>query len=437
MADWKKIAKGLGLVAAVVCVGAGWRAWATFDTSRSAGADNQVRLADFKATDQAMVTRGQYVMRLADCAACHQDNFAGGYKIDTPFGALATSNITPDVDTGIGKMTERGFFNALRQGIGSHGLLYPAMPYTAYTRLSDGDMHDLWAYISTIKPVNKAIDENAGMKFPYNIRLAMAGWDLLFFDNQPFVAQAEQSAQWNRGRYLTEGPAHCGTCHTPRNALGGEVSGKALTGGQLGVWYAPDITTNAHTGIGSWSVDNLANYLKSGSDDVAVAAGPMAEAVEHSFQHYTPADLQAIGQYLKSLPASDGVARPPMAQDSPALKGAALTYEVNCSACHGLKGEGIKGMVTAFAGNRRILDDNPTNLIHAVLLGARAPHTAERQTAAGMPSFAWKMNDQEVTDILNYVRNSWGNGALAIKPEQVQRLRATGGARAKLATPAG
>lgn len=425
----------LGLAACVSVVGAGWLTWKTFDTSRSDVADDHVRLADFRSTDTAAITRGEYVMRLSDCAACHKGNFAGGYVIDTPFGSLTTSNITPDVDTGIGKMTERDFFNAVRQGIGSHGLLYPAMPYTAYSKLVDQDMHDLWAYISTIKPVKKEIDENSGMNFPYNIRLAMAGWDILFFDNAPFQADAAQPAEWNRGKYLTDGPAHCGTCHTPRNLLGGERNAYYLQGGRLGAWYAPDITPNPHTGIGNWSTEQLAAYLKTGSDGIAVAAGPMAEAVEHSFQHYRMDDLRAIGAYLKSLNRSHGKAPAPMQTDSSRMQAAALTYEINCSACHGLQGEGINGMVTAFSGNSRMLTDDPTNLIHAMLMGARAPHTETLQTAAGMPSFAWKMNDQQIADILNYVRNSWGNGAGVVTAKEVAILRYELGARNKLATP--
>ncbi|MCS4063775.1 cytochrome c [Pseudomonas putida] len=435
MKNWKKIATGTALVAGLAAVGVAWIAVKTFDTSRSAVADDTVPLAQFRSTDQAAIVRGEYVMRLGDCAACHKADFAGGYKIDTPFGSLLTSNITPDTQTGIGAMTERDFFNAVRQGIGSHGLLYPAMPYTAYTKLNDRDMHDLWSYLSTIAPVNKPIDENAGMHFPYNVRLAMAGWDMLFFDNTPFIADVTQGKDWNRGKYLTDGPAHCGTCHTPRNLLGGERSSAYLQGGRLGAWYAPDITPNPLTGIGHWSVDTLTTYLKTGSDDIAVAAGPMAEAVEHSFQYYKVNDLDAIGSYLKSLPASPAQPGQPMTPNAQRMKAAALTYEVNCSACHGLEGEGIKGMVTAFAGNRRMLTDDPTNLLHAMLMGARAPHTEARQTAAGMPSFAWKMNDQQVAEILNYVRNSWGNAAVEVRPEQVAELRGELGAHQKLAVP--
>lgn len=273
------------------------------------------------------------------------------------------------------------------------------------------------------------------MNFLYNIRLAIAGWDMLFFDNTQYITEVTQSEDWNRGKYLTDGPAHCGTCHTPRNLLGGERTDDYMQGALLGTWYAPDITPNPHTGIGNWSVDRLTTYLQTGSDGFAVAAGPMAEAVEHSFQYYSTPDLQAIGTYLKSLAASDHKPGKPMIMSEAASANAALGYEVNCYACHGLEGEGIEGMVTAFAGNHRMLSDDPTNLIHAMLMGTRAPHTEARQAAAGMPSFARKMSDQEVADILNYVRNSWGNGAPAVTANQVAEMRAALGAREKLSAP--
>lgn len=430
----KKLAYSAAVAAVLVALGGSYRLWTVLESSRSTVADNKVKLADFKSNDDAAIKRGEYVMRLADCAACHNASFNGGYKIDTPFGALETSNITPDRKTGIGEMTERDFFNAVRQGRGSHGFLYPAMPYTAYTQMSDQDMHDLWAFFSTVKPVEHEVDENAGMHFPYNIRLAMMGWNLLFFDNSGFKASTSQDDEWNRGKYLVDGPAHCSVCHTARNALGGEISSAYLQGGSLGTWYAPDITPNPHAGIGDWSDQQIADYLKTGSNGSSVAAGPMAEAVEHSMQYFNKDDLQAIATYLRALPASSTPAAQPFKMEPATEKNAALSYEVNCSACHGLKGEGIEGMVPAFAGNGAMQND-PTNMIHAMLMGARAPHTEERQTAAGMPSFAWKMDDQQIADVLNYVRNGWGNKGNEVTSEDVAKLRKETGAQDKLKTP--
>ncbi len=435
MANWKKLGAGLGVVVVIAAIGTGAWIWNTFDTSRSDVADDTVQLSQVKITDKDAIKRGEYVMHMGDCVACHTrgyGKFAGGYKIGTPFGVITSSNITPDPETGIGKMTEREFFNALRQGIGSHGLLYPAMPYPAYVNFSDKDLHDLWAYMSTVKPIKNKVDETAGMMFPFNIRLAMAGWDMLFFKNHGLQEDKTQNAEWNRGKYLVEGPGHCTTCHSPRNLLGGFKSGKYLYGANVGDWSAPDITGNMKTGAGWMKHQDLVEYLKTGSTHDTVASGPMAEAIEYSFQHLTDDDLNAIATYIKSIPASTNTpsAPAPMA-DADSAK-AALSYEVNCSACHGVKGEGIKGMVPALAGNHRITANDPTNLLHAVLKGARAAHTADKQTAAGMPSFAWKMNDKEVANLLTYIRNTWGNGASKITPEEVAAMRAQLGARSKM-----
>jgi len=435
MAKAKKITYTLAALAVVAAIGVSGRLWMVMDSSRSHVADDKVALADFHSSDSEAIKRGEYVMRLADCAACHNADFSGGYNIDTPFGRLQTSNITPDRATGIGNMTERDFFNAVRQGRGQHGFLYPAMPYTAYTQMSDDDMHDLWAYFSAQQPVNKDIDENAGMHFPYNIRLAMAGWNLLFFDNRAFQPQVSNNDAWNRGKYLVDGPAHCSVCHTARNALGGEIGSAYLQGGNLGSWYAPDITPNPHAGIGSWDDAQIAEYLKTGSNGSSVAAGPMAEAVEHSTQYFKEEDLQAIARYLRSLPASSTPKAAGFVMDKARTASAALRYEVDCSACHGLAGEGITGMVPAFAGNHAMQND-PANMIHALLDGARAPYTATRPTAAGMPAFSWKLNDQEMADVLNYVRNSWGNQAAEVKASDVAALRNITGAGDKITVPA-
>lgn len=421
MANWKKIGAGAGAIAAVAAIGAGTLAYETLETSRSDVADDNVTLATFEAVPEA-AERGEYVMRMGDCAACHtrgQGEMAGGYEIETPFGKLVSSNITPDTETGIGNMTERDFFNALRQGIGQHGLLYPAMPYTAYAKLTDADMHDLWAYMSTVEPVQNDIDENAGMPFPFNIRLAMAGWDMLFFKNEGFDGDPVA----DRGRYIVDGAGHCSACHSPRNILGAEQGGAYLHGANVDGWHAPDITSNAAMGVGGTSAEDLARYLGTGTDGVAVASGPMAEAVQHSLQYLTVDDRLAMANYLLSVEDS-GAERTAPAKMADAAE---LAYEVNCSACHGLNGEGIVNAVPAFKGNNALLAD-PSSLIHVMLSGARAPYTEGARTAAGMPSFAWKMDDAQIASVLDYVRNSWGNQAEAIAPAKVGQMRETLGA---------
>ncbi len=437
MANWKKIAGAVGVVGIIAVAGAGYWAYGSLNTNRSAAADDTVALADFKSTDQDAIKRGEYVMRTGDCMACHTEHgktpFAGGYGFNTPFGTLLSSNITPDAETGIGKMTERDFFNAVRHGQGSKGFLYPAMTYTAYAKLTDQDMHDLWAYMSTIKPASNAVDENAGMPFPFNIRLAMAGWNMLFFDNGGFVADPAQSEAWNRGKYIVEGGGHCAACHSPRNVLGAEMASKYLEGGNLGEWFAPNITGNPHSGLGELSQESIVEYLKTGSNHLSIASGPMAEAVENSTQYMTDPDLNAIATYLKSIEGAPTNVPPPVPASDPAMVTSALRYEVNCSACHGVQGEGIPSMIPAFAGNKAITADDATNLIRAMLVGARAVATHDKPTGAGMPSFEWKMDDRQIAETLTYIRNSWGNAATPVKADDVAKMRAALKARGNLA----
>ncbi|WP_018897607.1 cytochrome c [Rhizobium sp. 2MFCol3.1] len=435
MANWKQ---ALGAVVVLGIAGCGYWAYDRLNTSRSSVADDTTALFDVKSTDAAAIKRGEYVMRTGDCMACHtvpgNDPFAGGYVFKTPFGTLLSSNITPDRDTGIGKMTERDFFNAVRHGQGSKGFFYPAMTYTAYAKLTDQDMHDLWAYMSTITPAKNAVDENAGMRFPYNIRLAMAGWNMLFFDNKGFAGDTGQSEAWNRGKYIVEGAGHCAACHSPRNNLGAEIASRLMQGGNLGDWYAPDITGNPHSGIGHLSNESIVEYLKTGSNDIAIASGPMAEAVENSTQYLTDPDLEAIATYLKSISGAKAEVPASIPASQPEMKAAALRYEVNCSACHGLQGEGIKSMIPAFAGNNAIMADDATNLIRAMLVGARAVATHDKPTGAGMPSFEWKMDDRQIAETLTYIRNTWGNAAAPVRPEDVAKMRQTLAARPNLAT---
>jgi mono/diheme cytochrome c family protein len=423
MANKKRIALAAA-VAAALAIG-GW-AYARLNTSRSRVADDKVALADVRNVDPAAARRGEYVMRAADCEACHTADkgaFAGGYAFPSAFGTMLSSNITPDRGTGIGRMTERDFFDAVRQGRGSKGFLYPAMPYTAYAKLSDQDMHDLWAYMATLKPVANAVDENAGLRFPFNVRLAMAGWDMLFFDNAGFAPRAGLSPEAQRGQYLVDGAGHCSACHSQRNALGAEIGSQYLQGGNLGQWYAPDLTASPHAGLGNTSAGEIAAYLKTGGNDTSLASGPMAEAVEHSLQYLDDADLHAMAAYLKTLPAAGTAPPAAIAADTPAMQRGALRYEVNCSACHGVRGEGMGGMTAPFAGNPALQSDDATTLIHLMLVGGRAAPTRAKPTGAGMPSFAWKMDDRQIAETLDYIRNSWGNSARPVAPADVARLR--------------
>ncbi|WP_249673413.1 c-type cytochrome [Pseudomonas abieticivorans] len=418
------IIAGLAIVAVV---GVGTALYLNGSTRADDAGDNQIRAAEASAPDPAAIQRGAYVAVQGDCAACHTkpggQAFAGGYGLQTPFGVINSTNITPDTDTGIGSWTERDFMRAVRHGKRKDGqLLYPAMPYNAYVNMSDGDLHDLWAYLRSLAPVKQAPEPNT-LGFPYNIRLAMLGWNLLFFKNAGYVAAPKQSAQWNRGRYLVDGAGHCAACHTAKNALGGDTSAY-LQGADLLGGHAPEITNDPHLGLGHWSGEQIQQYLKVGSNHQAVAAGAMGEAVEHSTQYLNDADLASIALYLKSLPGSGTQAPAALSANSPVMQRGAHVYETHCMACHNVQGEGINGMVPAFADNPGMRASSGAGLISAVLKGGRAAATEGNVTAAGMPSFGWKLNDGDIAAVLTYVRNSWGNAAPGVSAQQVAKARA-------------
>lgn len=281
-------------------------------------------------------------------------------------------------------------------------------------------------------PQRNTVDELAGLRFPFNQRLLMAGWNWLFFDNRPLVPDPAHDATWNRGRYLVEGAGHCAACHSPRNALGGAIASAHLHGGAVGAWFAPNITNDAHQGLGDASVEQIVDYLKTGSDGVAVASGPMAEAIENSTQHLTEADLTAIATYLKSLPGQPVAPAAALAANDTRMKNGAALYEVHCSACHAPAGEGVPHMITGFAGNKAVLADNVDTLTSVVLGGSHAVHTHTYVTGAGMPAFDWKLSDGEIADILTYLRNSWGNAATAVDARTVGAMRQQLGLREPL-----
>lgn len=391
------------------------------------GTSEGVKAPTTQGKEDPAVTRGRYVAIAGDCAACHTDPhqgrpFAGGYALQTPFGKLLASNITSDKATGIGAWTEEEFTGAVREGKGKHGEnLYPAMPYNAYYKVTDQDMHDLWAYMQTVPAVENKVVSNQ-LPFPFNIRLMMMGWNLLFFDKTPFVPVASATDQMNRGAYLVQGLGHCAACHTAKNFLGGD-STAFLQGGELEGWHAPEITGNRHTGIGAWSNAQLVQYLKTGSNDVAVASGPMAEAVTNSTQHMSDEDLLAIAVYLQNLPGSDASKPLPLNAENKVMKQGANVYSANCAACHNSDGKGINQLAAGLANNPGIQAQNAQSMMTTVLEGGRGAVTLDNPTSGAMPSFAWKLSDEQIAATLTYIRNTWGNAAPAVTAEQVAEVR--------------
>ena len=372
------------------------------------------------------IERGRYLSILSDCAGCHTvpggKPFSGGRPIETPFGNIVSPNLTPDLDTGIGAWSDDQVDVAVRKGIGRTGAhLYPAMPYNAYTRLSRDDVMAIRAYLNSLEAVRSSRNANT-LPFPFNIRSAMIVWNALYFTPGEYKPDPTKSAEWNRGKFIVDGPAHCGACHTPKTLLGGDRTDQYLQGANLQGWSAPDITNNRRTGLGSWTAEDVALYLKTGHNRTTAATGPMAEAVELSTSKMRDEDTKAIATYLKSLPgnADEAVLAP---VDTNMMAAGGAIYRDQCSACHGIEGKGVPHLFPALAESTMVRSNDPTTAIRIVLRGARSVGTMAEPTAPGMPSYGWQLDDREIAAVLSYIRNSWGGATTPIDAKDVTRVR--------------
>jgi len=377
--------------------------------------------------DFTQVEKGRYLATAADCVACHTIQnggkpFAGGRAIETPFGNITSSNITPDTETGIGSWTDEQFDNAVRNGVRPDGSrLYPAMPYTSYTKMSLDDVVAIRAYLNTVEPVRHAVVANT-LPFPFNIRASMRVWDALYFSPGEFRPDPQKPADWNRGAFLVEGPGHCTACHTPKSFLGGDKSGERLRGSYLQGWFAPDITNDERVGLGQWSSDDIVAYLKTGHNRITAATGPMAEEIEHSTSKLKDEDLAAMAAYLKSMPGSADSPVPLKADDPVMVAGQAI-YRDQCAACHQIDGKGVPRLFPSLAESAGVRSRDATTLIRLVLRGARSVATKQEPTAPGMPSFGRQLNDKQIAAVVSYVRNAWGRPAAAVAPDDVSKMR--------------
>ena len=388
-------------------------------TSASAG--------DSDPQEFTQIERGRYLAVLSDCASCHtvpgsNQPFAGGRAIETPFGNILAPNITPDPETGIGSWSDDAFDAAIRKGLRRNGSrLYPAMPYTAYTKMSREDVLAIRAYLNTVTPVRNAVDANT-LPFPFNIRASMRVWNMLYFNQGDYKPDAKKPAEWNRGAFLVDGPGHCGACHTPKTFLGGDKTDDYLRGGFLQGWSAPDITGDSRVGLGAWSAEDLVAYLKSGHNRVSAATGPMAEVVTLSTERMTDPDLRAIATYLKSLSGKQDHPQTLSKEDAAMVSGGAI-YRDQCSACHGIDGKGVAELFPSIADSSMVKSDDPTTSIRIVLRGARSVGTQAQPTAPGMPSYGRQLDDAQIAAVLTYMRNGWGAAAAPIGAADVARVR--------------
>ena len=392
---------------------------------------------------QALIKQGEYLARAGDCVACHTAKdgkpFAGGLPMETPIGLIYSTNITPD-KSGIGAYSFDDFDKAVRHGIAKNGdTLYPAMPYPSYARVTETDMQALYAYfMKGVKPVaqeNKAID----IPWPMSMRWPLAMWRWTFAPAvADFTPVTGQDPVVSRGAYLVEGLGHCGACHTPRaltmqeKALGAGDSSAFLSGSApLEGWIAKNLRGDHKDGLGSWNEEQLVQFLKTGRSDRSAVFGGMSDVIVHSMQYMSEADLTAIARYLKSLPAVDATDTPH--QYDPAVadalwngddsKRGAAVYIDNCAACHRTDGHGYTRVFPALAGNPVLLSDDPTSLIHIVLKGGTLPATHTAPSTFTMPAFYWRLSDQEVADVVNFIRTSWGNKGGDVKATDVKGLR--------------
>lgn len=382
------------------------------------------------ASGDDVVARGAYLARAGNCKLCHtrtgDQPYAGGRAIETPFGTVYSSNLTPDPATGIGSWTSIDFWRAMHEGRSKDGrLLYPAFPYVNFTQVSQDDADALFAYLRSLTPVARE-NRSHVLRWPYDTQLALAGWRALYFKPASFQREPQRSDQWNRGAYLVRSLGHCNACHTARNLLGAVDERFDLAGGPMPMknWYAPSLLRSDEAGLGDWEIPEIVRLLRTGVARSAGVTGPMAEVVLHSTQYLNDADLTAMAVYLKSLSKGSGGAESGKTADrsAPSRDGADL-YEKHCADCHGGAGEGVAGAYPALAGNRAVLLRNPANLVQIVLHGGFAPATQGNPRPFGMPPYKLVLDDKAVAAVLTHIRTTWGNQAAAVSEFDVTRIR--------------
>lgn len=389
----------------------------------------------------ADMSKGEYLARAGNCIACHTmpegTPFTGGLRMQTPVGIIYTTNITPDPETGIGRYTLQDFGNAVRKGVAKDGhQLYPAMPYPSYAKISDDDIKAMYDYfIKEVKPVRQK-NSAPEMSWPMNMRWPMGVWNYLMTQPGPYVASRDFDAEWNRGAYLVQGPGHCGACHTPRGWAQQEQGlderdATYLTGSVIDNWAAPNLRGDPNTGLGRWTEQDIFSYLKTGHSRFGSAYGTMYEVVAHSTSYLNDADLKGIAKYLKSLPGTGDHTQPVWVYNSAVTddlkanrltKPGSSTYLRQCSSCHGVDGKGV-GDMPPLAGNSSVFAADPVSLVRVILNGTPTSTIDGAPTGPGMPQFRSWLKDQEIADVVTFIRSSWGNRAAAATAQRVAEIR--------------
>jgi mono/diheme cytochrome c family protein len=394
---------------------------------------------------EAQQSRGAYLAKIGDCIACHTAGtnsapYAGGLAINSPFGIIYSTNITPDPVAGIGKYSYEDFRRALRDGIRKDGKrLYPAMPYASFTAIVDNDLHALYDYfMHEVRPVASTPPTTA-LPFPVNQRWALLFWDAAFVKHKRYRIYPNRDEQWNRGAYLVQSLGHCGACHTPcglayQEKGYDEESPVFLKGAVVDNWFAANLRDNHASGLGRWSEADISNFLRTGHGGQSAAFGSMLEVIEKSTQYLVKNDLDAIAHYLKSLST-----QPERASYKPLASATAQTFKTNlthprehpgagiyqsyCAKCHKKDGLGDSPKFPRLAGSPMVLSENALSIIRLVLEGGRTAITRFGIKPEKMPRYAHKLTDSEIADVLSFIRNSWGNAAAPVTSRAVYLLR--------------
>lgn len=368
--------------------------------------------------------RGEYLARAGNCVGCHtplgKEPYSGGRAIPTPFGDVISSNLTPDPETGLGNWSNEDFWQALHHGKSRDGRsLYPAFPYPSYSLVTRDDSDALFSYLQSIPAIKQAVPAHQ-LRFPYNSQWALQAWRALYFSPAQFTVDNEQSESWNRGAYLVKGLGHCAACHTPRGTLGNYDNSKPLSGAHIeGLgWDAPTLATGQ---LNEQQQDELVRLLKSGINKRDVLSGPMAEVVGHSLQYLATEDIEAMVEYLSSLPATTQKSNKSKQPREEQLKLGQAVYQEHCSDCHGDNGQGQAYRYPALAGNQTVTATSPNNAIQSLMFGGFGASTVDRPRPHGMPAFAQQLSDREAAAVLSYIRSSWGNYAPAVRASAMRQ----------------
>jgi mono/diheme cytochrome c family protein len=433
---------GAVIVGAIVALGAVWYVRGPGPLAFTGG--KSVALADYKDGDPtgvpagmrlaSLLERGKYLTEAADCVVCHTApggrEYAGGFAFKLPFGTMYSTNITPDKETGIGMYTDQEFLDAMHRGVRRDGArLYPAMPYTSYTYITDADALAIKAYLFSLAPVRAVPPQNT-LLFPFNQRWAMTFWSLVFNPDTRFQPDSSQSLKWNRGAYLAEALAHCGECHTPRNIGFALNNRKKFAGAPVAGWRAFNISPDKATGLGGWTDEEIAFYLSDGHvPGHGTASGPMGEAVDHSFSKMAKADIEAMVTFLRSVPPSTSPDFSLKSAPAPGSHKDGVTasllgkriFEGACVSCHGWSGESVVSPFATLTGSAAVNDPSATNVAQIVIGGTRR---LTPDDAVSMPSFGHAYSDDEIAAVANYVTGRFGAKGSSLTARDVADLRA-------------